>query len=75
MKNIILISGQQGSGKSSLARAIVVHINENRGDLLAIHLKFATPLYEMQEALREVAQKYSIPFEKKRRSLTSASRH
>jgi len=64
-KNIIMISGQQGSGKSSLSRAICQHINETRADLFAKSIRFADPLYEMHEAIRKVAMMYGIPFEDK----------
>lgn len=56
---IILISGKQGSGKTSLAKGLVESLNN------AYHLKFADPFYEMHEALRAVANKYNIPFEQK----------
>ena len=65
MKHIIMISGQQGSGKSSLSRAICQHINETRADLFAKPIRFADPLYEMHEACRKVAMLYGIPFDDK----------
>lgn len=65
MKKIIMISGQQGSGKTSLQKAIVQHINETRADLFAKHIRFAAPLYEMHDACRKVAMMYGIPFEEK----------
>lgn len=60
-----MISGKQGSGKSSLSRAICQHLNETRADLFAKQIRFAAPLYEMHEACRKVAMLYGIPFDEK----------
>lgn len=64
--DIILISGKQGSGKSTLSDAI--HYNLwNAEPFFQLtgcphRLRFAQPLYEMHDACREVAKKYNIPF-------------
>ena len=63
MKNIILISGKQGSGKSTLSSGLFCTLS-GVGVRVAV-LKYASPLYEMQEAIRRVATKYEIPFDKK----------
>jgi dephospho-CoA kinase len=55
---IICISGKQGSGKTTLAASLV---NKYSGT----HMKFATPLYEMHEAIRGVLQKYDYEMPKK----------
>ncbi len=65
MKKIILISGKQGSGKSSLSRAIIQHFKESRDYILAMPVRFAAPLYEMHDSIGEVARKYGIPFAEK----------
>ena len=57
--DIILISGKQGSGKTSLAKGLIQNIPNS------YHLKFADPLYEMHESLRAVANKYNIQFDQK----------
>lgn len=59
---IILISGKQGSGKTTLAKGLCKALN-------ASHIKFADPLYEMHEAIRNVAQRYNIPFSEKEGTL------
>ena len=62
MSRLILISGKQGSGKTTLTRSLCQHYK-------AKHLKFADPLYEMHEALRNVAQRNGIPFAEKEGTL------
>jgi uridine kinase len=59
---IILISGRQGSGKTTLAKGLCKALN-------ASHIKFADPLYEMHEAIKNVAQRYDIPFNEKEGTL------
>lgn len=58
---IIGISGKSGSGKTTLAKALV-------GEFSGTHMKFASPLYEMQEAARGVFKKYGYEMKKKDRS-------
>jgi hypothetical protein len=65
MRTIIQICGKQGSGKTSLAKGIVDHINESMDGYVARHVKFADPLYSMHEKIREVCAYYDIPFEQK----------
>lgn len=64
---VILISGKQGSGKSTLSTNLHRYLTE-RGKI-CFTMKFADPLYEMQAAIREVAEEYGIPFEKKEGAL------
>lgn len=59
----ILISGKQGSGKSSLAKNLVSEFKAV--GITPIQCRFAGPLYEMQEAIRGVAEKYGIPMDEK----------
>lgn len=60
---VILISGKQGSGKSTLGKALHTYLTKNKHN--AFYMKFADPLYEMHAAIKEVAEEYGIPFEKK----------
>jgi dephospho-CoA kinase len=52
---IIGISGKQGSGKTSLAKALAELINDTR------ILKFADPMYEMHDSINFVYNSYGIP--------------
>jgi hypothetical protein len=60
---VILLSGKQGSGKSTLSNAIMARICEE--DVIPYFFKFADPIYEMQEAIRNVATNYRIPMDYK----------
>jgi energy-coupling factor transporter ATP-binding protein EcfA2 len=60
--SVILISGPQGSGKTTLAKALIGHLETSRP---TYHVKFADPLYAMHEAMREAAERYDIPFARK----------
>lgn len=56
---IVCISGKQGSGKTTLAKALCKHYSGS-------HLKFATPLYEMHDAIKEILEvKYSYQMKEK----------
>lgn len=55
---IVAISGKQGSGKTTMATALVKLYS-------GTHMKFAGPLYEMHEAIRAVLAKYGIEMPKK----------
>lgn len=53
---IILISGHQGSGKSTLTNELLKHF----GPVGAIKLRFAQPLYEMHDIIRNILAKYHV---------------
>lgn len=55
---IVCISGKQGSGKTTMAESLVKLYS-------GTHMKFASPLYEMHEAIRAVLKKYGIEMPKK----------
>lgn len=55
---IVAISGKMGSGKTTLAKSLVKKYS-------GIHMKFATPLYEMQSAVLGVLHKYGMQTEMK----------
>jgi dephospho-CoA kinase len=52
---IIGISGKQGSGKTSLARALAELTDK------AVILKFADPMYQMHDAVNSVYNHYGVP--------------
>lgn len=61
---VLTISGKQGSGKSELAKRLVKKfLEESKKE--SITLKFADPLYEMQDALHEILNDYGIRRPKK----------
>lgn len=53
---IILISGQQSSGKTTLSNKILTQC----GPVGAIKLRFAQPIYEMHDAIRNILSKYKV---------------
>lgn len=58
MENLILISGKQGSGKSTLSDYLTMCIN--REGFLVSPIKFADPLYAMHEKCLLVLKMYGI---------------
>jgi len=62
MSVVLLISGKQGSGKTTLAKGLVSRFENERK---TFHLKFADILYEMHDEVCRVAYKYGIPTSKK----------
>lgn len=56
---VILISGKQGSGKTTLRNGLIGYYPGSIGS------RFSDPIYEMHHAIRDVAAWYDIPFEKK----------
>lgn len=61
MKNlVVLISGKQGSGKTTLATGIFNHFL-NSDSVWLFSMKFADPLYQMQEAIFRVLEDYGVP--------------
>lgn len=53
---IIVISGKQGSGKSTLTNELLKRF----GPCGAIKMRFAQPLYEMHDACRAILAKYNV---------------
>lgn len=64
---VILVSGKQGSGKTTLAQALV-HKFEQAGEV-AMRVRFASTIYEMHDAIKRIAFQYGIPCEEKEGSL------
>lgn len=56
---IFFISGKQGSGKTSLSRALDSALVSRQ----VYRLRFAGPLYEMHDAVRGVLSRYGIPYD------------
>lgn len=59
-KFMVLLSGQQGSGKTTTQQGLVRDWGK-LGNHKACAVNFADPLYEMAEAVRTIAEKYGIP--------------
>ena len=57
---IVVISGKQGSGKSTLQQKLVESWQTKPGHR-AFALNFADPIYEMHNAVRAVARRYKLP--------------
>lgn len=55
---IVMLSGKQGSGKTSTAEALQKHWN-SRG-IATVRYRFAQPLYEMHEVVYLIAKNYGI---------------
>lgn len=56
---VVMISGKQGSGKTSLSKAILPALMQQ--GLAAVALKFADPLYLMHDAVYGVLAQFGIP--------------
>ena len=60
MKNlVVLISGKQGSGKTTLANGIFNHFL-NSDSVWLFNMKFADPLYEMHRAIMRILNDYGV---------------
>jgi deoxyadenosine/deoxycytidine kinase len=62
---LIVISGKQGSGKTTLARALQAAINrrnesKRRGHASAIISKFAAPLYTLHDEIYSLLERYDV---------------
>jgi hypothetical protein len=57
--NVILLSGKQGSGKSSIQKELISRLT--RTDSLAYSVNFADILYEMHDAVLAILHKYIPP--------------
>jgi phosphomevalonate kinase len=53
---VLLISGKQGSGKTTLALAVREHFGSDK----VVRIRFAQPLYEMHDECRKIMTKYGI---------------
>lgn len=59
--SIVLVSGKQGSGKSTLQNLLVRTFKaQNSGRNEALAINFADPLYKIHSAVREVAYHYGL---------------
>lgn len=58
---VILISGKQGSGKTTLADSLCSHLHLDSYFGLK-RTRFAKVLYKMHDAVREIGREYGIPF-------------
>lgn len=62
---IILISGKQGSGKSSLAECLEEMVNARGREYIADQFSFAAPIYDMHNACLNVLKHAKIAVPKK----------
>jgi hypothetical protein len=58
---VLLISGKQGSGKTTLAQGLFNKFLESRIVQGVYAMKFADPLYDMQKAIAAVMDRYDYP--------------
>lgn len=56
MKRVVLISGKQGSGKTTLSRNLTLLLTENGFD--PVNIKFADVLYELHDGIWQTMGKY-----------------
>lgn len=59
MNQIVLLSGKQGSGKSTIQKALAAHVFQNMKRIPAI-INFADPLYEFHNFIRNRMTEYGI---------------
>lgn len=64
MNVILLISGKQGSGKTTLAKGLWNRLVLDPSLMSVFHWKFADPLYQMEEAIASVLRPYGIEYER-----------
>lgn len=65
---IVLLSGKQGAGKSTLASGLVTRLNAKK-DWEAIELKFASALYQMHDECLRIMRYFGIDVPEKDGSL------
>jgi nucleoside-triphosphatase THEP1 len=63
MVKVLMISGKQGSGKSSLADALATRLVETGHNVY--RTRFAKVIYEMHDAVRDIGRKYGIDMPEK----------
>lgn len=61
---IVLLSGKQGSGKTTIANQLVEQMDSN--STLVEHITFADPLREMHDAVLKILAKYGVKREIKK---------
>jgi energy-coupling factor transporter ATP-binding protein EcfA2 len=57
---IILISGKQGSGKTTLVKAFEIFARNSNENIQFVGMKFADPLYKMQNRVLDVLDEYGF---------------
>ena len=63
MNIVLMISGKQGSGKTTLAKSVGLWALNCRQDFFVYPLKFADPLYEMHHSIKEIMRSVGEPIE------------
>jgi phosphomevalonate kinase len=62
---IILISGKQGSGKTTTSDALAVRLREIYGENEVYRTRYAKILYKMHDAVRDIGREYGLDLPEK----------